>query len=105
MEEQPELPRDGETPVGFARRLESAGHDEMFIRRALRDNFELKLEGLGEFFDDFEDARLRHLKILHDLEPNRSEYSFAKKVSENLGISQDAAQEWVRRFKLRSEDS
>jgi hypothetical protein len=96
-------PATEEKRLEFCRRLETGGHEEMFIRKALKFHFSMKIEEFGDFFEDFEDARFRHLKLLDELEPNRNSYSFALKVSRNLGIPIERAEHWVRAFRS-SED-
>ncbi len=92
-------PEVGENEVDFCRRLEEFGHEEMFIRKTLCYHFEREnMEGLGAFFNQFEQARLRHISMLKELEPNRNHYSMVKKVAKNLGLSDELAELWVNRF-------
>jgi len=56
--------------------------------------------GLSEFgalFNQFETARLRHVSFLLNLSPRRNLYSMMKKLSKNLGISEELAQDWIDR--------
>lgn len=93
------LPKTGETQEMYCQRLQDDGHEEMFIRKGLRFHFAMPLEEFGDFFDNFKEARLRHMASLKQLAPNRTDYSFARKVSRNLGISQERAEDLVQIFK------
>lgn len=92
-------PFDDETAVQYAQRLERDGHEEMFIRMALRTHFQMEIREFAVFFEDFPKARLRHLAKLYDRAPNRTDYAFARKVAGNLGIDQDRANYWVKLFR------
>ncbi|WP_171176063.1 hypothetical protein [Ruegeria sp. HKCCD8929] len=91
-------PHAGERATEYCARLELNGFEEMFIRKALRYHLGMQVEEFGAFFNGFEQARLRHLTMLSRMSPNRTEYSFTKKVSKNLGISEQLASQWVARF-------
>ena len=93
------LPKTGETRETYCRRLNDQGLEEMLIRKGLRLHFSMKIEEFGEFFDDYKDARLRHLTLLLQRQPNRTDYSLARKVSKNLGISQERAEYWVNTYR------
>ncbi len=95
-----EHPLAAESKQDYARRLESEGHDEMFIRKGLRQHFSMELKELGDFCEEFEIARLRHLAEVAKLHAYPDEKAFVLKVSKNLGISVDRAEQWVKRFKL-----
>lgn len=71
----------------------------MLIRKGLNLHFAMQLEEFGDFFENFKEARLRHLVLLKRLAPNRTDYSFARKVSKNLGISQERAEDLVLKLK------
>lgn len=99
-------PSDGESKFDYARRLETDGHDEMFIRAALRFHFSMQLTEFSDFFEDFEIARLRHVEAVSKLRKYPNEGAFARKVGANLGISTERAKTWVRRYKaFRSSSS
>lgn len=91
-------PGSNEDAVEYCRRLEKNGHDEVAIRKALREHFDFGIDELGQFFEDFPQARLRHLALLMHIHPNRNTYSLEKKVAKNLGISEEKAKYWVARF-------
>lgn len=94
------LPPDvGESKRDYCFRLQEIGHEEMFIRKALAYHFHVPIHDLGAFFNEFELARLRHLTLLRLIAPGRTEYSMVKKVSKNLGISEELAKRWVMHFK------
>ncbi|WP_299077687.1 hypothetical protein [uncultured Ruegeria sp.] len=91
-------PKVGESATEYCARLEQDGFEEMFMRKALAYHLHMRGEEFGSFFNKFEQARLRHLTMLSRMAPKRSEFSFAKKVSKNLGISEQLASLWVTRF-------
>lgn len=91
-------PEPGEDTKSYCLRLEQDGHEEMFIRKALRMHFSMKIDEFGAFFEDYELARLRHLAMLKQIHPNRNSYSLKLKVRKNLGISEERANYWVKRF-------
>ena len=90
-------PEVGESKRDYCLRLQDIGHEEMFIRKALAYHFHVEVAEFSAFFNEFEVARLRHLTMLRQLEPNRSDYSMVKKVAKNLGISEELAERWVAR--------
>ncbi len=91
-------PQNEETALDYARRLEAMGHEEMLIRKALCDHFSMDMSVFAAFFDDLETARLRHISMIRDLEPNRTDYSMVKKIAKNLGLSDEQANMWFIRF-------
>ncbi len=94
-----ERPRVEESERDYAQRLEGAGHDEMFIRKALRAHFSVGLRELADFFEDFPIARMRHVAMVAKLRSYPNDDAFADKVSKNLGIELSRAKELVRRFR------
>ncbi len=94
-----ERPRVEESERDYARRLEGEGHDEMFIRKALRAHFLIELRELADFFEDFQIARMRHVAMVAKLRRYPNDDAFADKVSKNLGIELSRAEELVRRFR------
>ena len=91
-------PHQGETVTAYAHRLEGLGAEEMLVRKALADHFDMPFAEMGAFFEAFETARLRHLTLLKRIHPNRTRYSLVKKVSKNLGISEERAEYWVKKY-------
>jgi hypothetical protein len=92
-------PRPQETTsAAYCARLEAEGHEEMFIRKGLAQHFNMRAEEMGDFFENFAAARLRHIELLTELHPNRTEYSLVAKVSRNLGVSRTAAERWISSF-------
>ncbi|MGL6209222.1 MAG: hypothetical protein ACRC14_05255 [Paracoccaceae bacterium] len=92
-------PASGEARDAYAYRLQQAGHEEMFIRKALRFHFAMKIDELPALFVALEPARLRHIALLATLQPGRTDYSLARKLSKNLGISIEIAEQMVAKFK------
>jgi len=90
-------PEVGESKRNFCLRLQEIGHEEMFIRKALAYHFHVEISEFSAFFNEFEEARLRHLTMLRLLAPHRNHYSMVKKVAKNLGISEELAERWVTR--------
>jgi hypothetical protein len=95
-------PQADETTSAYATRLEDAGYDEAFIRKGLAEHFGMNVDEMGAFFESFPAARLRHIALLLEIAPNRTEYSLTVKLSRNLGISREAAERWVRAFRRKS---
>jgi hypothetical protein len=91
-------PRPEETSGAYAARLEAEGREEMFIRKGLAHHFNMGVDGMGDFFEKFAEARLRHIRLLTEIHPDRTEYSLIAKVSRNLGISRESAERWVHAF-------
>ncbi|MET1413377.1 hypothetical protein ABVF61_13965 [Roseibium sp. HPY-6] len=96
-------PVAGENSREYCRRLESVGHEEAFMRKALRFHFGMERFDFPSFFDDFELARLRHIELIHRLSPNRTDYSMIKKISGNLGVSQEHAKLWFEKYREKGE--
>lgn len=92
-------PETGESALAYAERLTVSGHDEMTIRRGLMEHFDMLHAELGPFFNAFPAARFRHLSLLMDLEPGRSDVSLALKAAKDLGIEVAQAEDWVARFR------
>ncbi len=90
-------PEVGESKRDYCLRLQEIGHEEMFIRKALAFHFHVQFSEFSAFFNEFELARLRHLTMLRHLASSRNEFSMMKKVSKNLGISEELAERWVIR--------
>jgi hypothetical protein len=90
-------PEPDEDAVSYCHRLESDGHEEMAMRSALRAHFNMPLAEMGSFFEQFPQARLRHVARLKVLQPNRTRYSLIKKVAKNLGVSDERAEYWIDR--------
>ncbi|MEL6377575.1 MAG: hypothetical protein AAFQ04_10330 [Pseudomonadota bacterium] len=92
------LPPDvGESKRDYCFRLQELGHEEVFIRKALAYHFHVETSEFSSFFNEFKEARLRHLTMLRLLAPQRNHYSMVKKVAKNLGISEELAERWVTR--------
>lgn len=45
---------------------------------------------------------MRHVELLSEMAPNRTEYRLIAKVSRNLGISSESAKRWVRAYMKHS---
>jgi hypothetical protein len=87
-----ELPAHGERVVDYAKRLESAGHDEIFIRKALRIHFSMELAELPSFMAEFEEARLLSVGLAASQSPKKTAHQLALKVSKSLGIPHSLAE-------------
>ena len=87
------------TSAAYCARLEAEGHEEMFIRKGVAQHFNMSVDEMGDFFEKFAAARLRHIALLSEMYPNRTEYSLVVKVSRNLGISREAAERWIHAFR------
>ncbi|MDZ4309042.1 MAG: hypothetical protein U1A24_00580 [Cypionkella sp.] len=95
------LPFPNEDRMEYALRLQEAGHEEMFVRKALQYHFLMSIKEFPEFFEAFEPMRLRHIALLLTLQPGRNDYSLARKLRENLGISFEHAEQLIAKFKAR----
>ena len=96
-------PKSQETEHAYARRLEVEGYDEMFIRKAIRAHFSVGIQELGDFFEDYPLARMRHVAAVAKLRDYPSDRALAIKLSKNLGIEVECADELVRL--LRASDT
>lgn len=92
------FPTEGEDRSSYCSRLENDGHEEMFIRKALRVHWGMELSTFSDFFEGYPDARMRHIALVHSLKPTRTNYSLALKLAKNLGISLSQVEIWVERF-------
>jgi hypothetical protein len=90
-------PHADETKHTYVLRLEGLGHSEMLIRKGLVSHFSMKLAELGDFLEDYADARLRHVATIIQKSPTRSHYSLCKKLSRDLGIPMARAEAWITR--------
>ncbi|MEX0308798.1 MAG: hypothetical protein AB3N17_00990 [Tateyamaria sp.] len=100
-------PHESESVREYCARLEAAGFEEMFLRKAVThhdfmDVSEIGWERFNAFFRDFPISRLRHVAFLQELEPNRTDYSLGLKLARNLGLDREAANALVKEF--RSQD-
>ena len=75
----------------------------MLIRKALADHYDMPISEMAEFFEGYEDARLRHLDLLWKIHPNRTRNSMVKKVAKNLGIPEQAAEAWVTKHEKKND--
>ncbi len=69
----------------------------------MRFHFGMETFEFPSFFDDFELARFRHIALIRQLSPNRTDYSMIKKISGNLGVSQEHAKLWFEKFREKEE--
>lgn len=92
-------PQRGETAIAYCKRLEDEGHELGLIRKGLAWHFEIPLEDISKLTSSCDLAKLRHIQMIVDLVPSRTDYSLTKKVSKNLGISDDEAALLVERFR------
>ncbi|SMP33754.1 hypothetical protein [Shimia sagamensis] len=88
-------PVNGESNVDYCRRLDAAGHDELFLRTALAFHFHLPKTALKRCLDQFPEARLRHITRLAKLHPTRSACALADKLARNLDMSVSEARNWA----------
>ena len=70
----------------------------MFIRKAARYHLGIAISEMGSIFNSRETARLKHITMLQILAPGRTPYSLTKKVAKNLGISEELAALWIKKF-------
>lgn len=84
-------PYPSETREAYCQRLEDEGHEEMLIRKALAAHYKMQVAEMSVFCARFELARLRHIQMLTEIHPNRTDYSLMKKIGKNLGVTDDQA--------------
>ncbi|MEL6827800.1 MAG: hypothetical protein AAFN91_16245 [Pseudomonadota bacterium] len=96
--DKPPVPSIEDTIDSYCYRLQSDGYEEMTIRKSVSEYFKQPTEEAGRFYAKFEAARLQHLWLLVQIEPNRSRYSLMKKVSKNLGITEEEAVSLIDRL-------
>ncbi len=89
-------PRKAERAADYCHRLELAGHDELFLRKALTHHFQMPLEDMKRLLDRFPTARLRHISVLRKLHPNGTTLSMTSKLARNLGMTAEEAGKWVQ---------
>ena len=98
------IPDPSETKEEYCQRLEDDGHEEMLIRKALACHYKMKVSEMGAFFKHYELARLRHIQMLTEIAPNRTDYSLMKKVGKNLGLTDKEASCLIKRFRSTDPD-
>ncbi|GGX37756.1 hypothetical protein GCM10007385_00530 [Tateyamaria omphalii] len=99
-------PHKSEDVREYCARLEAAGFEEMFLRKAAMHHDFMNFSEIGwarfnAFFRDFPISRLRHVALLQELAPNRTEYSLGLKVAKNLGLDKEAANALVKEFRSK----
>jgi hypothetical protein len=97
----PPAPKEDEHQ--YALRLQNAGFDEMFIRKALRFHFQMKIEEFPTFFEPFLQARLKYVRLLAALRPDQADSQLVRRVARNLGISAEGALRLVEEVNAGSE--
>ena len=91
------LPAADEGPESYCHRLEALGLDDVFIRKVLGNVFGIPLDDSSRLFSDFETARLRYVAMI-GAHPARTGRVLVKKLSRNLGITEEDAAQWVAKF-------
>ncbi|MEO0398343.1 MAG: hypothetical protein AAF224_02845 [Pseudomonadota bacterium] len=94
-------PTPGETQDQFCKRLEANGLDEMRLRKSAREHFSMNPAEMGAYFENFPEARLRHLASLQETYPQgyQSNDRLTRKVSLDLGIPLEKASSWVKKIR------
>ncbi len=91
-------PSSDESAQMYGKRLEENGYEEMYIRKALAYHFNMRGEQALSACENFQVARLRHITMLRRMFPNMTPYAFQRKVSKNLGLTDDMARHWIETF-------
>lgn len=99
-------PQAGESAKTYCERLEKEGFEEMWIRKAvlkygLLDRDTMGWQSFCDFFEQFPTARMRHLALLNDIHPKRSDYSMELKVAKNLKVTAEKAKALVAEFRTK----
>ena len=83
----------------YARRLTAEGCEEALIAKALVFHYRWEGDDWGAFFEQFPEARLRHIHLLDMIQPNRSAYSLMLKIEKNCCIDRERAAAWLERYR------
>lgn len=89
-------PATGEDMAAYTKRLEAEGQREIYIRKALRTHFELKVEEAIAACAGLSAARHLELKELRSRFPDMNENRLAWKISKTLTISKEDALVWAQ---------
>ena len=87
-----------ETVKDYAHRLEELGFDEMLIRKALLLSYKKLDLKSARIFNNYSDARIRYVTMIHRISPAKSHKALVKKLAASIGISEDEAEQSVSRY-------
>jgi hypothetical protein len=95
---QTDLPKPDESQSTYAKRLESEGQRELYIRKALRAHFDLGIEDTIAACAKLPAARQRELQDLRKRFPDLNQNRFAHRIGKTLTIPKQDAQTWASRI-------
>jgi hypothetical protein len=88
--------KKNETPQAYALRLEKKGARELHIRKGLRAQFDIPMDGIIRACSTLSKARHLELLDLRSRFPDLSENRFAWKISKSLTIEKEVALVWAQ---------
>ncbi len=94
MDYQSDTPKQDETQQAYAKRLEAEGQREIYIRKALREHWDLTVAETILVCAELPQARHRELQELRSRFPILSENRFAWRISRSLTLSKEDALVW-----------
>ena len=94
MDYQSDTPKQDETQQAYAKRLEAEGQREIYIRKALREHWDLTVAETILVCAELPQARHRELQELRSRFPTLSENRFAWRISRSLTLSKEEALVW-----------
>jgi len=89
-------PNAGEDLATYTKRLEAEGQREIYIRKALRTHFDLKIDEAIAACSELSAARHLELKELRGRFPDMNENRLAWKISKTLTIPKEDARVWAQ---------
>ncbi len=96
-------PASGEDQTAYVKRLEAEGYREIYIRKALREHFDLPVQEVIQACAGLSVARELELKDLRARFPTLNENRLTWKISESLTISKDDARIWAQTILAQEE--
>lgn len=91
-------PSPDQSPANYAKRLESDGQRELYIRKAMRAHFGLDINETIAICAELPTARLLELKKLRQRFPELNENRLAWKISKSLTLPKPEALNWAQKL-------
>jgi len=91
-----DTPDMGESKTAYGKRLQKEGQRELYIRKALREHFDLSIDETIRQCKALPKARLLELKELRKRFPDLNENRLAWKISKSLTIPKEDALKWAQ---------
>lgn len=96
-------PVSGEDQPAYIKRLEAQGYREIYIRKALREHFDLSVQEVIKACAGLSVARELELKDLRLRFPTLNENRLTWKISQSLTIPKDDARVWAQTILAQEE--